>query len=281
MKLILRWKILSITIFLILSNQAFAQWLIDSPRRSDRSLLSALFAPTPSLPGGENVWSPDMSTVLVSGFVGFNDNKNLGDFSATCDCSFEGKRILNVGLAVGGDITYVFSREWGVIAKLYYDDKHTSETLERDINTPIKYGQQVIIRPVRYEEKAKVTLSYLTFGMFMRYQPRLQRWYIFAGPTASTNLTSKVEQTSTILTDELTYIEGGNTERIVSQDPIKDVKKIRAEGMAGIGYEYMLGPRLFLSPEIQFAFPITTVSSDPDWKVMTVRLAVGIKYEAF
>ena len=279
-------SILLAGILLIFTNQSFSQWRTST----SGSLTGALFSNlAPSLPGGQNVFSPDMSSILVSGFVGFNHNTNIGNFSAKCDCSFEGKvGLLKIGLAFGGDITYIFSSEWGVIAKLYYDDKHTTESFERSKPFPIKYGNQVIIRDVKTEEKANVSLSYLTAGLFMRYQPRLQRWFVYAGPTIGKNLSNKIEQTETIVTNELTYIEGANTERIVSQDGIDNRNNIRAEALVGVGYEYMLGPRLFLSPEFQFAYPITKITSgastsapDGNWKVATARLSVGLKYVAF
>lgn len=268
--------------FVFIGTQADAQWRADTRT----SLFSALFSSSPAQPGGENVFSPDMSSILVSGFVGFNHNTNLGSFTypiTDCQCTFDGKfGLVKFGLVFGGDITYVFSREWGVIAKLYYDDKHTTEKFERSTISPIRYGSQVITTAVQYEEDASVKLSYLTLGLFMRYQPRLQRWYLFAGPGVGMKLSGNVEQTEKIVTEELTFIEGGNRERIVSQLDIADQEAIRAEGLVGAGYEYMLSPRLFFSPEIMVGYPITKITKvDSDWKVMSVRISAGIKYVAF
>lgn len=278
-------SILIIGVICVICSSADAQWRSES----NVSPLSSLFSPSAPPPGGENVWDPKQSSVLVSGFIGFNHNTNLGDFSADCDCSFDGKvGLLKIGVAVGGDVTYVFSRTWAVMAKLYYDDKHTTESYEADIEHPIKYNNSIIIRPVRMQQDADVTLSYFTFGAFLRYQPRLERWFAYIGPAVGYNLTGKIEQTQQIVTSELTFIEGGNEERIVSQKEIDQVSKIRAEGMLGVGYEYMLGPRLFLSPEFQVAFPITKVGKpgsvndvNDNWRVATVRLSVGLKYVAF
>lgn len=264
-------------IFVFGSAQTSAQWRSNN----DVSLMSALFNASPIQPGDENVFSPDQTTIFVSGFVGFNNNMNLGDFNAKCDCEFDGKfGIAKFGLAFGGDVTYVFSREWGVMTKVYYDDKHTNETLERDVNEPIDVGSQVIIRPVRHEEKVKVTLAYAALGLFMRYQPRLERWYVFAGSTIGKNVSNKIEQTSTILTPDLTFRDG-TTERIVSQDPIDGRNNIRAEGLIGAGYDFMMSPRVFLSPEVHVAYPITKISTDDNWKVLSIRFTVGLKYEAF
>lgn len=280
-------SILIAGILLIFNNQSYSQWRANPTGSLSSTLFNYL---VPSQPGGGNIWDPTMSSILVSGFVGFNHNTNIGKFSADCDCSYDGKiGLLKIGLAFGGDITYIFSSEWGVIAKLYYDDKHTTESFNRTNPTPIKWDNKVVINDVTTEQKANVSLSYLTAGLFMRYQPRLQRWFVYVGPTIGKNLTSKIEQTETIVTPELTYIEGANTDRIVKQLDIENRVNIRAEALFGIGYEYMIGPRLFLSPEFQFAYPITKINKgaylsgapDGNWKVVTARLSVGLKYVAF
>lgn len=276
-----RITVLSLLLLLVGFHPLTGQW-----RSTNTSLYNAIFQPTPAPPGGENVYSPDQTSILVSGFVGFNNNMNLGNFTpdiTKCNCSFDGSfGLAKIGLAFGGDITYVFSREWAAMAKVFYDDKHTNETFEAPRQMPIKVGSQIITREVQTEQKAKVDLSYLTFGVFMRYQPRLERWYVFAGPGIAKNLTNKLEQTETILTEGLTYLEGGGTERIVSQDAILGRENIRAEAMIGAGYDFMMGPRLFLSPEIHVAYPITKISNaDDNWKVLTFRVAIGLKYEAF
>ncbi len=262
------------------SAELKAQW-----RSNQTSLFSAIFSTAPSLPGDENVFNPDQSSVYITGFVGFNHNTNIGEFTkpiTQCQCEFKGEfGLAKFGLAFGGDITYVFSREWGAMAKIFYDDKHSTESFDVERNHPIRVGSQVITRMVNTEQTAKINLSYLTFGMFMRYQPRLDRWYVFAGPTIGKNLTNKIEQTEKLLTEGLTFIDGG-TERIVSQDPIDGRDNIRAEAMVGAGYDFMMGPRLFLSPELHVAYPLTKISkSDDNWKVFSVRIAVGLKYEAF
>ncbi|GEM_PF-1278822 len=291
-QLILRSS-LTVAVCLLFSTLAFSQW------RADVNSPSNPFnprGPAPLPPGGETIHLPGMSSVYVSGFLGANYNHNLGAFSATCECTFEpGWSLANWGLAIGGDVTYAFNRSWGLILKVLYDDKHTTESFERDIETPIKVGGQVIIRDVRYTERASVSLAYGTVGLFGRWQPRLARWYIFLGPTVGLNLSNEIEHRQFIETSELTFIEDGNTERVVAQKAISDLDLMsdytnyRLEGAIGGGYDYMLAPRLFLSPEIMVSYPITRIAKATkyttrevvDWKVMTVRISVGIKYEAF
>ncbi len=269
---------------LLISGTAAAQWRsgslayaspLDHSQRLERSLPALSL-----LPGGENVWNPDQSSILVSVFTGVNLNKNLGDFSSTCDCNFEGEfSYKNVGMLLGADITYVFHPSWAVMAKFMYDNKHTYESYDRTIDTPIKLENVVRVAPVQYTESADVSLSYFTSGLFLRWQPRLERWYLFAGPTAGLSIKSSIEHSQEIVTSELSYRENLDTKRVVSDDDITG--KLRLEGMFGVGYDYIVRPRWFVSPEVRFGFPLSKVSDDDNWKTMSFQISVGLKYELY
>jgi hypothetical protein len=261
-------------------SQSFAQqtpaWYFNRSHIASDEGASSLMVP----PGGENVWSPDQSSLFISAYTGLNLNKNLGDFQASCDCKFEGEFALgNLGMILGVDATYQFTPNWAVMAKLYYDNKYSQETIERSIDTPIKQGSVVRINPVQYKEIANVSLSYFVLGAFMRWQPRLSRWYVFAGPAVGYGLTHSVQHKQEIVTAELQYRDNLDTKREITTD--KFDQKIRIEGMVGFGYDYFLKPRLFLNPEIKIGYPLTKISDDDNWKVMSYQLTVGLKYEAF
>ncbi len=231
-------------------------------------------------PGGENVWTPDQSSLFLSAYAGLNLNKNLGDFQASCDCMFEGQFALdNIGLVMGVDATYQFAPSWAVMAKLYYDNKYTQETLERDLDTPIKQGSVVRINPVQYKELADVSLSYLMLGVYMRWQPRLARWYVFAGPAFGLAMQNSVNHRQEILSGELQYRDNLDTKRAISEDSFAE--QARIEAMVGVGYDYFLRPRWYLNPEVKFGYPVTKVSDDDNWKVMSFQITIGLKYEAF
>ncbi|HOJ05526.1 MAG TPA: outer membrane beta-barrel protein [Bacteroidota bacterium] len=238
----------------------------------------------------QTVYSPDVTRVFVSGFMGLNHNTNMGDFKTDCDCLFEGSLGLgNIGAQLGADITYAWSPSWAVIAKAYYDNKHTVEEYERDISTPIATGQEVLVRSVRYNEIGDVSLSYLTFGLFLRWQPRLARWYVYAGPTAGVVLASEVQHKQEIVDPELSYRELLDTKREVSTGEVDGL--LRLEAAVGFGYDYIIRPRWYLNPEIRVGYPLTKVTETitdrskdiaiDDWKVMSVQFSIGLKYEAF
>lgn len=256
-----------------------------------------LHAPAPQPPGGENVYSPDQASVFVSAFLGINHNTNMGTFRTDCDCDFNPERrsfnLGNIGMLAGVDITYQFHPSWAVIAKGFYDNKHTKEAYQRQLQTPISTGenQQVIIRDVTFEEVGTVTLSYFTFGVFGRYQPRLERWYVFVGPAVGIPSASSLDHNQEIVTSELSYKDPdiSDVQRNVSTADFKG--DIRMEAMLGFGYDYIVRPRWFVNPELRVGFPfskITTNVSDrgkdipiDDWKVLSVQFSIGLKYEAF
>jgi hypothetical protein len=195
----------------------------------------------------------------------------------------------NIGAQVGGDVTYAFAPNWAVIAKLYYDNKHTVESYDRTRATPIAAGNMVYIRDVSYTEIGDVSLSYLTLGLFMRWQPRLERWYVFLGPSIGLATASSVEHKQEIVSSELTYRELLDTKRSVSTGDF--AHQTRLEAVVGFGYDYIIRPRWYITPEFRVGYPLTKITTSitdrgreieiPDWKVLSIQISIGLKYEAF
>ncbi|MAT40512.1 MAG: hypothetical protein CL946_13025, partial [Ectothiorhodospiraceae bacterium] len=174
-----------------------------------------------------------------------------------------------------------------------YDNKHFVDDFTRTLSTPIKLSNSVTVKPVEFEEEADVSLAYATVGLFMRWQPRLERWYVFAGPAAGFNISSSINHTQRIVTEELTFREILDTER-TSKDASFPATDYRLEAMVGFGYDYIVRPRWYVNPEIRIGYPISTVSDDAevttippgydswdDWKVASFQISIGLKYEAF
>lgn len=256
--------------------------------RSCVTIASLLFVS--SIGTAQTVYSPDVTRVFVSGFLGMNQNTNIGDFRTDCDCLFEGGfNLTNIGAQIGADITYAWSPSWAVKAKVFYDNKHTNTQYERDISTPIATGEIVSIEDVTYNEIGDVSLSYLTVGLFARWQPRLARWYVFAGPAVGVPLATKVRHNQEIVDSELSYRELLDTKREVSTGEFDGI--LRLEGMVGFGYDYIVRPRWYINPEIRIGYPLTKITETirdrgkdipiDDWSVMSVQLSIGLKYEAF
>jgi hypothetical protein len=256
--------------------------------RSCAAIVAFLFIS--SLTTAQTVYSPEVTRVFVSGFLGINQNTNIGSFNTDCDCQFKGTfGLANIGAQIGGDVTYAFHPNWALIGKLYYDNKHTTESYDRTTATPITASNLVYIRDVQYNEIGDVSLSYMTFGLFIRWQPRLERWYVFLGPTIGVPVAESVEHKQEIVTSELTYRELLDTKRVVSTADFSGL--LRLEGCVGFGYDYIVRPRWYLSPELRLGFPLSKITNTitdrninidiPNWKVMSVQISIGLKYEAF
>lgn len=238
----------------------------------------------------QTVYRPDVTRTFISGFIGLNHNTTLGSFQMDCDCNFEGQfDLANIGVNLGVDLTYAFSANWAVMVKAYYDNKHTTETQERSLFTPVTTGQQVYIMDVEYRETADVSLAYATVGLYARWQPRLERWYVFVGPSVGMPVASSITHKQEIVTPDLAYRELLDTRREVSTGDFTG--DLRIEAMAGFGYDVIVKPRWFLTPEVKFGYPLTKVTTTindrgkditiDDWKVMSFELTIGLKYEAF
>jgi hypothetical protein len=283
-------------LFLFSTLVASAQWRTPGMQSNASDPADhTLFAP-PSMPGGTTVWEPGQTRIFVSAFLGLNQNTNMGAFKTDCDCQFDGKfSLANIGAQFGVDVTYQFAPTMAIIGKAYYDNKHTSETFDRRVATPIKTQQIVIIRDVNYEEVGRVSLSYFTFGLFARWQPRLERWYVFAGPGFGISSTRQIDHNVSILDAELSFPEAESVSETQRQVSVADFPAdYRLEGIVGFGYDYIIRPRWYVNPEVRFGFPFTKVATevndrgktipldDPSgWKVMSFQVSIGLKYEAF
>jgi hypothetical protein len=254
------------------------------------ALMIATFLLVSSVSTAQTVYSPDVTRTFVSGYFGINHNTNFGSFRTDCDCNFEaGFGLGNIGAIIGADITYAFTPNWAVMAKLYYDNKHTKESYERELFTPISTGQEVVVREVKYKEIGDVSLSYLSFGLFARWQPRLARWYVFVGPTVGLPLSTTITHNQEIAESDLTYRELLENQREVSEASFEG--DLRFEAMVGFGYDWIVRPRWYVNPEIRVGYPLTKVTTMvtdrgkeipiDDWSTMSVQLSIGLKYEAF
>ena len=286
-------SIFAVVLFLFSTIIASAQWRSPGMRAEFSEPITGSGLSLPALPGGTTVWEPGQTRVFVSGFLGLNQNTNVGKFRTDCDCEYTGGFNLgNIGALFGVDLTYQWAPTWAIIAKAYYDNKHTKETFERSVDTPIKTQQIVIIRPVRYEEVGTVSLSYFTFGLFGRWQPRLERWYVFAGPAVGFASTQQIDHNVTILDQELSFPESQSVSETKRQVSVAEFPAdIRLEAIAGFGYDYIIRPRWYINPEVRFGVPFTKITKEvndrgktipiDDWKVMSFQISVGLKYEAF
>ncbi|MDH7516551.1 MAG: outer membrane beta-barrel protein [Bacteroidota bacterium] len=279
-----------ITLLLVLCAGGSAQWRAVDASRSFPDKYEAL----PVLPGGENVFSPEVSSIFVSGYIGVNHNTNMGSFRTDCDCNFEGAfNLKNIGALIGVDATYQFHPNWAVMAKVSYDNKHTKEAYTRVIATPIKLGNIVRIHDIEYEESGSVSLAYVSMGVFGRWQPRLERWYVFAGPSVGLPISNRIRHDQAIVTPEVTYQEIGISERKREVSTATFESEMRLEAMVGFGYDYIVRPRWFVNPEIRVGYPVTKITNtvtdrgktidigEKNWKVLSVQFSIGLKYEAF
>ena len=91
---------------------ASAQWRTTNSIRSypDRYEVMSL------LPGDINVYSPDQTTIFVTGFLGLNHNTNMGKFRTDCDCEFTGEFSLkNIGAVIGAFIMGVMNNGMSIM----------------------------------------------------------------------------------------------------------------------------------------------------------------------
>jgi hypothetical protein len=69
--------------------------------------------------------------------------------------------------------------------------------------------------------------------------------------------------------------------KIFPKEERPDAEGFALDIAAYVGAEFKVGERLALGPRVLFAFPITTVVSDPELKLSSMQITLGARYELF
>ncbi len=232
--------------------------------------------------------STDDSTrpgLLIGPYLGLNLNLHSSDFaipaplSALPDPAASGTLddgSLGLGLNAGGLIEYRLSDWLGISGRIGYNNASgelagngsvaaTSATLTTE---------QTLDASLAYLDITPLALFYEPFG--------LERFYGLAGLNLAVPLSSSYTQNERIsLPEDAAFADGEATREYANDAEIADAAT-RLALTLGLGYNYQLGDKLWLAPEVQLRFPFTKVSGADaldSWNVPQLRLAANLKFD--
>ncbi len=246
-------------------------WLLAGTQ-AHAQFRSEMTAPAP--PG---VLSPDPSVWWIGPQLGANINTHKGDFLTDfCQCPFDNGS--GVGVSAGIEIGHLFSPVVGLALKVLYsamgaDYSYEIQREALDVGT----GEYVL---ARFERQNSVELGYFMVHPALQLYP-FPGFYAFAGPAVGVKTVGNTTYTLVIV-DERYQLDIGNPDsKIIEEDTgeIPEAEKMRMDLRFGFGLNIRLGRSFLFSPEVSYNLPMTTISSDDNWKAEAIHLIGVFKFE--
>ena len=188
------------------------------------------------------------------------------------------------GISFSGMADIQFTPILGVRALLtFYDMKNFKATADYEKSYPLQGGGTV---KAKVNGDLKVTLAYFGIEPLLRVKIPMSSFFILGGPAIFFPVSNKWDETKKMtLPAGVNWPETGTTEKTVKVDTIMKSANTRIELKFGFGYDWTIGPKLFISPEITFGFgPGDVVKADNNfesWKIHTIQLFIPVKFSIF
>ncbi|MDT8323440.1 MAG: hypothetical protein RRA94_04950 [Bacteroidota bacterium] len=190
-----------------------------------------------------------------------------GSFSPSCDCVFTGESDSRFHFA--GEVLVQYPKlgiAYGVLLS-YYDASYGFTRDETRRSVMVGDGADV---DVDYRSTSDVRLQWLSVTPeFLWYIPR-SAFFLQAGLEFGFPLTARYDHIETIRSEDVTYYDGSRENVLLPEGNIPGGDGLRLAASFGLGYEFVLGPAVALTPRVGAQLPLTAVSStDDDWRVTT------------
>lgn len=258
--------------------------------------VAALATTNATLGAQENVLDSDplMARKLlvydqVGGFAGLSFNSQQGTIVTDCNCEFQG------AAATG----YVFGGMWErltrsrlVMGALLGYENRSIEGRFREIEGVVQRapgsGAEYTV-PIEFSHVADVSLGYITATPYLKYNA-FSVVFVRVGAALSYVVTSNVKHTKTLVTDTVRFPNGesasvslpaadGGNSVVLQNGPIKDLQAFQVGIAIAGGLDIRPSKMMYLSPVIQYVFPITNLSSSAgDFSIKAFQLTVEMRF---
>ncbi len=203
-------------------------------------------------------------------FAGGSFNSQGGSFTTACNCEFDGGG--QNGLAFG----FLFERltksrlRWGVSAGFEQRGVQAKyQEIEGVVQRAPSTNKEYTV-PITFRHTGAVTLSYFTLHPYLKYD-FFDFIFIRAGVQGAYIATTNIKHTKELLTQSVTFPNGeqasvslpnSTSNSVVVQDgPLPAVNNLQLGLSMSTGLDIKLTKKLYMSPIIQFVYPITTITS--------------------
>ncbi|NOY06966.1 MAG: hypothetical protein GXO82_10135, partial [Chlorobi bacterium] len=241
-------------------------------------LIIGLCAATPAYSQSSTEPSPrSVTRVGLYGSPGFNFYQ--GTFQV-----FEGSKVCGTftsgngqGLVLGGLLEIPLQRNLLLTGRIGYHDASGQYDTDTRLGTVIM--PDGTLRDAFVNHVLDATISYITTGLAVQYYPFSNLdLHVAAGPTVGIGLKHTFIQNEKLLEPlEAKFIDN-TREHVVASGDIASFKNVSLTLDAGAGYDVRLTRNLIATPEVRYRFPVTSVTTDTDWKIAGLQAGLSLKW---
>lgn len=257
-------------------------------------LLASLLLTCASIARGQAAVNPIEFTYdypRIGGEIGLTPTWQSGIYRSGCGEFVEGARI-NPLLALAYDHPIVDDvARFEILAGWMLHSVSSRYTSRETVVLQTDRGTARV--EVDFENEGDLSVSYFFLLPSVKIY-LMEALYAGGGLSAGLLSSATTQYRKTILTKSLMIPELGLSEvsypEEESDDPYTKIfpeeERPDAQGFAldlalYVGAEFKLSERLHVGPRILFAYPVTTVLSDPDLKLLSMQLTLGVRYALF
>ncbi len=238
----------------------------------------SLRAEDPGGPADRILFPGAVRMSFIGPFGGIDFAMHRGNFSTMDNgilcCSFENGDGLGPAAGFKAFLPLVSSLEFS--PRILYENPRGEFTALlqrypiRGFNNKIEYAD--------LESKLETDLHMVTLDLLAGWMFDPLRVYVAAGPSLCMLVANHFLKRETILSPPgVSYIDGGNS-RVLYDDAFPMTNEFHFSLRGGVGARIALGGSLHLNPEVLYAYPLTKVSKEGDWKVSTVQATLGVLF---
>ncbi|MBK6291164.1 MAG: outer membrane beta-barrel protein [Ignavibacteria bacterium] len=223
----------------------------------------------------------------VGAFVGLGSTTQGGTFTTDCNCDFTG------GAGAGFVAGLMFERltrsqfTWGVT--LGYDSRGLTGRFreEEGVVQTSPSGRSFTV-PITFLNEAQLDLNVLTAMPYVKHH-FFDLFFARLGASVGYVFSSGLSHTKTLETETVTFpngevatvsLPGGEGTSVSLQNgPLADLNSVQLGIVAGVGMEIRLSKKMFLSPTVQFLFPVTSISAQgAGFSVRSLQFSAEVRH---
>jgi len=209
--------------------------------------------------------------------AGITENEQQGQFETDCGCAYPKGSGTGITIAALGE--RFIGKKWSLVGMFSISMKNTTST--NDSLSPIqknfvKQNNAVDSGPVALTEQAKTQLTYISIVPMMRYYIA-SGLFLEAGPSIGFALSSNLLAQETVNTSGYTFLDGSTT-RTIQNKAIPNISSFDVSLYGSLGYAFQLSKLLYFTPGVAVDFPLTSVQSGTNWKIMSFQITGAITW---
>lgn len=220
-------------------------------------------------------------------YGGINFNIHIADFNelpGIPSCCPQYTSGSGTGFSIGGLFEKPLNRAISIGLRFGYmdlgGDLMKNEFIGNTRVNPSNDPLDTFITSVEVEHQIESKLGYLGIEPTVDFK-FFRDLYMTAGLNLSYLISGKVNHREILVNpNNVTFTDGRKIRNDVTDRDIPEMNSIHLFGILGMGYQFNLGEKTVLQPELRYYVPFTNISS-VNWKVAKLHLGLAIKFPIY